>query len=248
MTDGLLVLLLALTATVFVHTWTGRSERRLQRLRRRTPRRAKLPRARALLRRRLRWRARDGDGRREVADLVGRLAALSRAGVPSSRAWQVLAAPGGPGAGIARVTSDMVSSGGSTADGLRLAVGAWAPANGPPGAMAAVGWLALATDVVERSGAPSAAVYDGMAAGILAELARLDEQEVALAGARTTATLLAGLPLVGAGLGFLMGANVVAVLVGTPIGRLCLVVGVTAWVVGRRWTRRLVASAATATE
>jgi tight adherence protein B len=69
---------------------------------------------------------------------------------------------------------------------------------------------------------------------------------VALAGARATATLLAGLPLVGAGLGFLMGANVVAVLLGTPIGRACLVVGVAAWVVGRRWTRHLVSSATTA--
>ena len=246
MTTGLLVVL-AVGTIALAGARTGGSERRLQRPRPRAARQARLPPALASLRRRLGRRSRDGDDRRDIADLVGRLAALSRAGVPPGRAWQVLAAPGGPGAGIARVTSDMVASGGTTADGLRLAVGAWAPANGPPGAKDAVGWLALATDVVERSGAPSAAVYDGMAAGILAELARIDEQEVALAGARTTATLLAGLPLVGAALGFLMGANVVAVLLGTPIGRLSLVVGVTAWVVGRRWTRRLVASATTAT-
>jgi tight adherence protein B len=246
MTTGLLVVL-ALSAFTLAGSWTGGSERRLHRPRRRAARPATSPRVLACVRRRLETRSRDGDDRRDIADLVGRLAALSRAGVPPGRAWQVLAAPGGPGAGIARMTSDMVASGGTTADGLRLAVGAWAPANGPPGAKDAVAWLALATDVVERSGAPSAAVYDGMAVGILAELARIDEQEVALAGARTTATLLAGLPLVGAALGFLMGANVVAVLLGTPIGRLCLVVGVTAWVVGRRWTRRLVASAATAT-
>jgi tight adherence protein B len=184
------------------------------------------------------------DDRQEIADLVGRLAALTRAGVPPGRAWRVLATSDGPGAEIARVTSDMIASGGSTADGLALAVDAWPPANGPPGAKDALGWLAVATDVMDRSGAPSAAVYDGMAVGMLAELARIDEQEVALAGARTTASLLAALPLVGAGLGFLMGANVVAVLVGTPIGRACLVLGVTAWLVGRRWTRRLVASAA----
>jgi len=241
-----LVFLLA-GAVALMGVWTKGSEQRLHRLRPRRTRVARHIGAPEFLRRRLSRRSRDGDDRREIADLVGRLAALSRAGVAPGRAWQVLAAPGGPGAGIARVTSDMVASGGTTADGLRLAVGAWAPANGPPGAMDAVGWLALATEVVERSGAPSAAVYDGMAAGILAELARIDEQDVALAGARTTATLLAALPLVGAGLGFAMGANVVAVLLGTPIGRLCFVVGVVAWIVGRWWTRRLVATAATAT-
>jgi tight adherence protein B len=140
----------------------------------------------------------------------------------------------------------MVASGGSTADGLRLAVRRWSPAHGPPGALDAVAWLALATDVVERSGAPSAAVYDGMADGVLAELARIDEQEVALAGARTTAALLAALPLAGAGIGLLMGANVVAVLLGTPVGRLCLVAGLVAWGIGRWWTNRLVMAAATA--
>ena len=242
MTGALLVSLVGAVALMGAR-WSS-SERRLQRLRCRRTRVATHHDVLARLRRRLMRRSWEGNDRREIADLVGRLAALSRAGVAPGRAWQVLAAPGGPGAGIARVTSDMVASGGTTADGLRLAVGAWAPAHGPPGAMDAVAWLALATEVVERSGAPSATVYDGMAAGILAELARIDEQEVALAGARTTATLLAALPLVGAGLGFAMGANVVAVLLGTPIGRLCLLVGVTAWVVGRWWTRRLVAAAA----
>jgi tight adherence protein B len=182
--------------------------------------------------------------REAVADLVGRLAALTRAGVAPARAWQVLATGEGPVARVARVTSDMVSSGGSPADGLRLAVESWPHAPGPPGAVDAVGWLALATEVIDRSGAPSAAVYDGRAAGVLAELARIDEQEVALASARATTTLLAALPLVGAGLGFLMGANVVGVLIGTPIGRVCLVLGLAAWIGGRRWTRRMVASAA----
>jgi tight adherence protein B len=221
-----------------------RSNRRLRRLSGWPASRWPAPAIRAALGTRAGGASDEPIDREAVADLVGRLAALTRAGVAPGRAWQVLATGGGPAARVARVTSDMISSGGSPADGLRLAVESWPTGPGPPGAVDAVGWLALATEVVDRSGAPSAVVYDGLAAGVLAELARIDEQEVALASARATATLLALLPLVGAGLGFLMGANVVGVLLGTPIGRACLVLGLAAWVAGRRWTRRLVAAAA----
>ena len=241
MRDALLLCLLAAVTATLVRS-AGGATRRLERLCLPPSRTARRPRAPSFVRRRAGTTGAVVD-RREIADLVERLAALTRAGVAPGRAWHVLATSSSPTAGVARTTSDMVASGGSTADGLRLAVGAWAPANGPPGARDAVGWLALATDVVDRSGAPSAAVYDGMAAGILAELARLDEQDVAFAGARTTASLLTALPLVGAGLGYVMGANVLAVLLSTPIGRLCLVAGVLSWLLGRRWTRHLVSTA-----
>jgi tight adherence protein B len=206
------------------------------------------PRQRLLASVRLLRRRRAGGeslSREEVADLVGRLAALTRAGVAPGRAWQVLAMGTGPGASVARVTADMSASGGSTADGLRLAADSWPRTNAPPGGLAAVGWLAVATDVIERSGAPSAVVHEGLAAGILAELARLDEQEVALAGARTTAKLLAALPLVGAALGYLMGANVLGVLLGSTPGQICLVLGTTCWIAGRRWTAHMVKRAST---
>jgi len=42
--------------------------------------------------------------RQDVADLVGRLAALTRAGVASGRAWQVLAEGGGSVSRVARTT------------------------------------------------------------------------------------------------------------------------------------------------
>jgi tight adherence protein B len=207
----------------------------------------RLPLPAALRRRREVSSARRHMERQDVADLVGRLAALTRAGVASGRAWQVLAEGSGPASRVARTTSDMLASGGTASDGLRLAIRSWPPGPGPPGALDAVGWLALATEVIDRSGAPSAAVYDGLAEGVLAELARVDEEEVALTSARTTAALLAALPLAGAGLGFAMGVNVVGVLVGTPIGRVCLVLGIAAWLCGRRWTRHLVDAAASAT-
>jgi tight adherence protein B len=240
-----LSMLVIVGITIFNVRRTGRRLRRPEE-EGNPPRRRMVP--AALARRLNRPSPQDRIDRETVADTVGRLAALTHAGVAPARAWQVLAAGERPGARVARVTSDMLASGGSTTNGLRLAADSWPPGQSAPGALDALGWLALATDVIDRSGAPSVAVYDGLATGLLAELAGLDEQEVALAGARTTATILAALPLVGAGLGFLMGANVVGVLLATPIGHVCLVLGLAAWVAGRRWTRRLVASAASTAE
>lgn len=212
-----------------------------QRLGRRLGRRA------ATLTRRLPFGAAAGAeprlSRDDVADLTGRLAALARAGVPAPRAWQLLASGTGPGAALAATVSGMVSSGGSVGTGLRLAAGGRPD---PAGVADAVRWLAVASDVMDRSGAPSALVHDGLAAGVLAELSRADEQEVALAGPRLTAAMLSALPLAGAGLGLLMGANVPATLLTTPAGRLCLVAGSAVWFAGRWWSRRLVASAARA--
>lgn len=242
------VLIGVLVTTLVLTIDRGQPLRRLRRLGDRdTNRRAARLLPAALRRRRGTQPGMRHPDRQDVVDLVGRLAALTRAGVASGRTWQVLAEGGGPASRVARTTSDMLASGGTASDGLRLAIRAWPPGPGPPGALDAVGWLALATEVIDRSGAPSAAVYDGLAEGVLAELSRVDEEEVALASARTTATLLTALPFAGAGLGFVMGVNVVAILLGTPMGRVCLVLGLAAWLGGRRWTRHLVTSAATTT-
>jgi tight adherence protein B len=132
----------------------------------------------------------------------------------------------------------MVAVGGSTAQGIRLATSRV----GGPG-RPALGWLALTLDVSDRSGAPAAAVIDEVGEALLAELARAGEREVALAASRATATLLALMPLAGAGLGAMIGVNVVAVLLGSAVGRLCLVVALALWGVGRWWARRLIARA-----
>ena len=176
----------------------------------------------------------------EVVALAERLAALARAGVPETRAWQVLAAAGDAGGRTAGMVAAMAAAGGSVTAGLRLA------ATGPPPGPPALAWLALAQDVLERSGAPPAAVLDRFAAATRAEIAQREERSVALAGPRATATVLAVLPLVAPGLGWLMGADPVGTLAGTSAGRCCLVVGAAAWLAGRWWTGRLVASAARA--
>lgn len=66
---------------------------------------------------------------------------------------------------------------------------------------------------------------------------RLDAQ---LAGARATAAILAGLPLIGVALGQLVGANPVRFLLGGGGGGWLLVVGVALMCVGIAWSDRLI--------
>jgi tight adherence protein B len=181
---------------------------------------------------------RAGLSRDDAAELCGRLAALAEAGLPPSRAWAALRAGSGPAAEAAGVVASMLDAGGSAAEGLHLAGGRL----GGPGATA-LEWLATVSEVVERSGAPSALVLDRIAHGMLAEIARADEREVALAGSRATATILSWLPLAGLLLGPILGADPVAALLGSPVGWACSGSGLGFWFIGRAWMRRLVRSA-----
>lgn len=173
--------------------------------------------------------------RDDVAEFCGQLAALSRAGLPAGRIWTVLAEGRGPSAEVAATVAGMLALGGSVADGLVLA---GRRVTGP-GAQA-MGWLAVAIGVAERTGAPVARVLEQVAGGLLEEVSRADEREVALAGPRATATVLGLLPLVGLGMGALLGADALGLLVGTPPGWACAVAGATLWLTGRAWTRHLV--------
>lgn len=67
------------------------------------------------------------------------------------------------------------------------------------------------------------------------------EMEAQLAGPRATARLLSMLPLIGIGLGMLMGADPLAWLLGTLPGRLCLAAGVGLTLLGAWWTGRIAA-------
>ena len=179
--------------------------------------------------------------RDDAAELCGRVAALSRAGLPASRIWQVLSESRGPTAEAARTVAGMIAVGGSAAEGLRLA-----SRQETGSGVETLTWLAVTAEVIERSGAPAAVVFDGVGEGLLAQIAQADEREVALAGPRTTAAVLAALPLVGVALGAVVGVNTVAVLFGTPLGWSCTASGGLLWIAGRRWTSRLVASASQA--
>jgi tight adherence protein B len=97
--------------------------------------------------------------------------------------------------------------------------------------------------VSERSGAPAAAVLDRVEQDLRAREIQTREIAAQLAGARSTAGLLAVLPAVGIGLGAAMGAHPLAVLLGEPRGQLALLVGVVLEAVGVLWTARIVAAA-----
>ncbi|MET0741263.1 MAG: hypothetical protein ABWZ26_06885 [Candidatus Nanopelagicales bacterium] len=111
-----------------------------------------------------------------------------------------------------------------------------------PGA-AVLGWLAACWTVSEQRGSGLAD-----AAARIAWTAHIDREHQAevrseLSAARATARLLAVLPLVGIGLGHAMGANVIGVLLGGPLGAALVTASVALLVSGVAWVDRLAAGA-----
>ena len=67
--------------------------------------------------------------------------------------------------------------------------------------------------------------------------------DAGMAGARTTAAVLAGLPLLGVGLGELIGADPLSFLLSGGVGGWLLVIGVTLACCGLLWSDRITARA-----
>lgn len=70
---------------------------------------------------------------------------------------------------------------------------------------------------------------------------RKQEQLIAteLASTKATVFLLAGLPIMGAAMGLILGTDSISWLLGTGTGRVCLVLGTTLELVGWFWIKRL---------
>ncbi|WP_440712882.1 type II secretion system F family protein [Gordonia sp. FQ] len=98
---------------------------------------------------------------------------------------------------------------------------------------------AWATSV--RHGVPMAALTDAMRRDLSERKDFGARTQASLAGPRATATVLAVLPVLGLGLGELMGAHPVGVLLGTPLGSILLVVGVGLAAAGLLWVDGIVA-------
>ncbi|MFN2519322.1 MAG: type II secretion system F family protein, partial [Jatrophihabitantaceae bacterium] len=99
--------------------------------------------------------------------------------------------------------------------------------------------LAHAWRVGERAGAPMAEVLGRVAADLADQGCQHRAVGVALAGPRSSAVLLAGLPVIGIALGAAMGARPLAVLLGSPAGRMLCCVGVLLDAAGVLWTQFL---------
>lgn len=159
----------------------------------------------------------------DVLGLVEDLATQVRAGAAPDAAWRV----------VAELRQLDEAAGERPRETLRrLASQARAPA--------AVAALHAAWALSEDVGAPLADVLQTVAGSIRQDAEVEADIEAALAAPRSTARLLAALPLAGIGLGELIGAHPVQVLLTTAIGRVCAVVGLLLAFAGQWWTRRLV--------
>jgi tight adherence protein B len=99
--------------------------------------------------------------------------------------------------------------------------------------------LAAALTVAGRTGAPLATVVRRVAEDCSARVAQRRAVRAATAGAQSSAVLLAGLPALGLLLGAAMQAHPLAVLIGTPAGRVVCLIGIGLDAAGLLWTQRL---------
>lgn len=172
----------------------------------------------------------------ELARAIGVLAAEMSVGAPLVAACHVAVAElGDTGTGVAvelgRIAAHVELGGGVDPEaigenlpGLRRLADAWA--------------------VSAAHGLPMADLLATLRRDLVHRREFAARTRAALAGPRATATVLACLPLLGLALGQLIGARPVAVLLGTPIGSVLLVLGVTLAAAGMWWADAIVARAA----
>lgn len=103
--------------------------------------------------------------------------------------------------------------------------------------------LAACWRVSERFGSGLDASVSRLASSLRDEEQVRREVAAQLAGPRATAVLLMLLPLLGALMGGAMGVGVLPVLLGTPVGTACLLVGILLEGLGFRWSARLARAA-----
>jgi tight adherence protein B len=104
--------------------------------------------------------------------------------------------------------------------------------------------LAAALTLARRHGLPTAQVLDAVRKDVDGRLRFGRQVEARMAGPRASGTVLAVLPLIGIGLGQLMGAAPLRVLLTTGIGQGLLAVGTVLACVGVLWIAKLTAQAA----
>ncbi|MFH8571693.1 type II secretion system F family protein [Streptomyces sp. NPDC017993] len=111
-----------------------------------------------------------------------------------------------------------------------------------PGADGLTG-VAACWQVAVEGGAGLAAGLERIADGLRSQRVQRDELRAQLAGPRATALMLALLPVCGLLMGSALGADPLRVLLHTPVGWGCLVIGGLLEWVGVAWTARIVADA-----
>ena len=113
----------------------------------------------------------------------------------------------------------------------------------PDGDLQRVHAVVAAARLSEELGAPLAGVLDRIASAVAADEEAEGARRAALAGPRSTAQVLAWLPLLGVALGALLGADPVGVMLSGGLGTTSALLGVVLLVVGRWWTSALLSRA-----
>ncbi|GHF62768.1 hypothetical protein GCM10010218_50320 [Streptomyces mashuensis] len=168
-----------------------------------------------------------------VVDLCGTVAGELRAGRQPGEAVAGVAAPGLGPEWPAVVAA--ARFGGDVPEALRKAAER-------PGAEGLVG-VAACWRVAVDGGAGLAAGLERVGAALAAERDQRDDLRAQLAGTRSTAVMLALLPLLALLMGSALGARPLGVLLHTAPGLGCLVVGGLLESVGIAWTGRIVRAA-----
>ncbi|MET7618393.1 type II secretion system F family protein [Streptomyces sp. NPDC005408] len=188
-----------------------------------------------LVRRQLRARElrRERERRAEgVITLCGAVAGELRAGLQPGQALLFAARSTGVLGGAEAAVLAAARFGGDVPQALREAAR-------EPGADGLAG-VAACWRVAVDSGAGLAAGLDRLEAALRAERDQQADLKAQLAGARSTIGLLALLPLAGLGMGWALGAEPLRVLLHTPAGLMCLVVGGVLEAAGLCWAGRIV--------
>lgn len=103
--------------------------------------------------------------------------------------------------------------------------------------------VAAAWELADRYGAPLADLLAGVLEDVRWRLGHASRVRAQLAGPRSTATVLTALPLLGVGLGQLMGTDPVAVLRDGLLGQSLLLLGCGLTAAGTAWSERILRSA-----
>jgi tight adherence protein B len=106
-----------------------------------------------------------------------------------------------------------------------------------------LGRLADAWSLADRYGIPLADLLEAVRSDTEHRVRFAAEVQARLAGPRATASVLAGLPLLGIALGHAVGADPLRVLCETPVGQVLLVIGTGLACAGVQWSARLVSGA-----
>jgi tight adherence protein B len=106
--------------------------------------------------------------------------------------------------------------------------------------------LADAWSLADRYGIPLADLLETVRSDTEHRVRFAADVQARLAGPRATASVLAGLPLLGLALGHAVGAAPLRVLCETPVGQVLLVIGTGLACMGMQWSARLVSGAVSA--